>query len=279
MPSKKVIADLKSRLAQLEDVLRSQNIPQPPPPTRSNAESLSQAHNSQCSPPNEGRTSIKESSIAVDADGSTNASSSPKSIETGQTAADIGSSFGQSTDTANEDNLAKQRPRTAQVLPSAADEASQSHMETLHGQAPRSGIGLDQLNEDPDLDNNNYGNDDDDISSLLAARMGSLRLAEDGQLRYYGPTSNLHVHQDGFQSLSRSTIRHVATEGRVVLERLGLDLQVPLALELHLTKLYFTWADPAIHVVDEETFFLEKEKWISKGESSPYYSETLNNAM
>ena len=119
----------------------------------------------------------------------------------------------------------------------------------------------------------------DNITNSLAARMGSLQIAEDGQLRYYGPTSNLHLYHNGLQSLSRSTIRHVSTEGSEVLKRAGLDQKIPLAVEMHLAHLYFSWEDPAIHVVDEEIFFLEKQKWISGNKNTPYYSETLNNAM
>lgn len=121
--------------------------------------------------------------------------------------------------------------------------------------------------------------DPDNITSSLAARMGSLQIAEDGQLRYYGPTSNLHLYHAGLHSLSRSTIRHVATEGGQVLARAGLDQLVAPDLERHLAELYFAWEDPAIHVVDEEVFFLEKQKWKSGHTNTPYYSETLNNAM
>lgn len=118
-----------------------------------------------------------------------------------------------------------------------------------------------------------------DITKFLAARVGSLRIAEDGQLRYYGPTSNLHAHQSDFRSLSQSTIRHVATEGCGVLKRLGLDYDVPPSLEEQLARLYFAWEDPAIHVIDEDTFFMEKRQWTAGHRNSPYYSETLNNAM
>lgn len=118
-----------------------------------------------------------------------------------------------------------------------------------------------------------------DITKFLAARVGSLRIAEDGQLRYYGPTSNLHAHQSDFRSLSQSTIRHVATEGCEVLKRLGLDYDVPPSLEEQLARLYFAWEDPAIHVIDEDTFFMEKRQWTAGQRDSPYYSETLNNAM
>jgi hypothetical protein len=121
----------------------------------------------------------------------------------------------------------------------------------------------------------------DDITNSLSARMGSLQIAEDGQMRYYGVTSNLHLYHSGLHSLSRSTIRHVATEGAQALHRAGLDQPVDEAVEMRLTQLYFTWEDPAIHVVDEEVFYLEKKKWRAGNPhaSNSYYSETLNNAI
>lgn len=119
----------------------------------------------------------------------------------------------------------------------------------------------------------------DDITNSLAARVGSLQIAEDGQLRYYGPTSNLHLYHSGLQSLSRSTIRHVATEGSQALRRAGLDQRVDPEIEMRLAQLYFTWEDPAIHVIDEENFYLEKQRCLDGVTNTPYYSETLNNAI
>lgn len=126
--------------------------------------------------------------------------------------------------------------------------------------------------QDPD-------DEDGSITDILSARMGALRIVEDGQLRYYGPTSNLHVHSDGLQSLSSPSFRRVSIEGIQVLRRLGLDREVPLAMEAHLANLYFAWEDPAIHVVDQDTFFAEKRRCLLQETNSPYYSETLNNAM
>lgn len=114
---------------------------------------------------------------------------------------------------------------------------------------------------------------------MLSARMGSLRIAEDGQMRYYGPTSNLHVQTGGSHFLSQSRIRQVAIEGAGVLRRLGLDRAVPFDMELHLARLYFAWEDPNVHAVDEEIYFEEKQKWADGSRASNYYSETLNNAM
>lgn len=121
--------------------------------------------------------------------------------------------------------------------------------------------------------------DGNDVTDILAARMGSLRIAEDGQLRYYGSTSNLHLHRYGYPSLSHASIRRVNTDGTDVLRRLELDRPISESLETHLAKLYFAWEDPAIHCVDEITFFAEKRKWNDEQQATPYYSETLNNAM
>lgn len=118
-----------------------------------------------------------------------------------------------------------------------------------------------------------------DMTGSLAARMGSLQIAEDGELRYYGPTSNLHILHNGLQSVSKSTIRNVASEGDLAIRRAGLDQAIDLTMELQLARLYFAWEDPAIHVVEENIYFAEKLKWHNDQSTSSYYSATLNNAM
>jgi hypothetical protein len=130
-----------------------------------------------------------------------------------------------------------------------------------------------------ELPSQNPSGSEDNITDILAARMGGLRIAEDGELRYYGPTSNLHVHPNGSYPLSHSNIRYVETEGLNVLKRLSLDQEVSMETEAYLARLYFCWEDPAIHAVDEGTFFAEKQNTLIHGKKSPYYSETLNNAM
>lgn len=122
-------------------------------------------------------------------------------------------------------------------------------------------------------------NQDDEIVDQLSARIGSFQIAEDGQLRYFGATSNLHILHNGIFSLSRSPTRSIRTEGKEVLERAGLGQRVDPEIEKHLADLYFKWEDPAIHVVDEEMYHEEHEKWNSGIDGSPFYSETLKNAM
>lgn len=119
----------------------------------------------------------------------------------------------------------------------------------------------------------------DFMADALAAQMVSLKIAEDGQLRYYGPTSNLHIVHNGQFSVSRPPIRSIPEEGRAALESAGVSLVVDPAVEMHLTRLYFSWEDPAIHVVDEDMFYSEKMKWSMGVTNGSFFSETLNNAM
>lgn len=172
-------------------------------------------------------------------------------------------------------------PGDAPQVSSIPESTSQNGVSMLHGTTMNNGTNTAiELSLDVESDGDDSDDDDDnDIVASLSTRMGSLRIAEDGQLRYYGPTSNLHVHPNGSQSVSQSRIRKVADDGKEALRRLGLDHEVSLPLEIHLAKLYFSWEDPAIHVVDEEAFFNEKMRYVAGYHGSPYYSETLNNAM
>lgn len=122
-------------------------------------------------------------------------------------------------------------------------------------------------------------NQDDEIVDQLSARIGSFQIAEDGQLRYFGATSNLHILHNGIFSLSRSPTRCIRTEGKEALIRAGLGQIVDPEIERHLADMYFRWEDPAIHVIDEDMYHEEHEKWISGVDGSPFYSETLKNAM
>lgn len=121
--------------------------------------------------------------------------------------------------------------------------------------------------------------DDDDIMDQLSARIGAFQIAEDGQLRYFGATSNLHILHDGLLSSSQGSSRSVRDEGENVLARAGLSRTPNPDLEKHLEDLYFRWEDPAIHVVDEDMYYLAKEAYNSGQDNTPFYSETLKSAM
>jgi hypothetical protein len=125
--------------------------------------------------------------------------------------------------------------------------------------------------------------DDDDGSveelvDQLSDRIGTMQIGPDGQMRFYGPTSNftlmdmpstdpLHVH------------RSIRNDGQEYLDRLEVGAEVPLVLEEHLVNLYFTWQDPFFHIVDRDMYEAGKKKWHEEKQDTPYFSEALRNAM
>ncbi|WJG35060.1 uncharacterized protein FOBCDRAFT_238415 [Fusarium oxysporum Fo47] len=264
--AKKAIVNLEARIAQLEGVLREHNIDQPQPspesPTRYTTASkprstVSEAHSGTDTDQNQTerrRPGKKTSSARVE-------SPSTHFINTGSFQPLEAPEIAQSSQV-NRD-LAADLPNTEDHFVMVGTSSIPSPQSTSLAQ---SGV-----HESEDGDSS--------ITDILSARMGALRIVEDGQLRYYGPTSNLHMYADGLQSLSSPSFRRVSIEGMDVLRRLGLDLDVSLDLETHLAGLYFAWEDPAIHVVDEDVFFAEKRRCLLQETSSPYYSETLNNAI
>lgn len=269
--ARRITNGTRARLLQLEEILREHNIEPPPPPP----------------PPPGDRGAADKGSGGQDAP-HRSANTTTQSISLGSGSGSALSPSSRLSSAAAATGHCRLSGGSPDVTGAAADYPGVSPLETGHGDMSAGGqpLLMPQACSPPRSyfsrstpESDSYASDGD-ISSVLAARVGSLQLAEDGQLRYYGPTSNLNVRHNGFQSLSRSTIRHVATEGREVLARLGLDQPVPEQLERHLARLYFAWEDPVIHVVDEDTFFEEKERWRSGATDCPYYySETLNNAM
>ena len=122
--------------------------------------------------------------------------------------------------------------------------------------------------------------DDSEIIQQLSARMGSLQLAGDGNMRYYGPTSNLNL-LDILVNDRAVSIRNVRHDGDDMLNHLGIGKKVPPSLEDHLIELYFTWEDSSFHVVDRDMYQEAKGKIRANpdGKPCPWYSETLTNAM
>ncbi|USP78019.1 putative nitrogen assimilation transcription factor nit-4 [Curvularia clavata] len=122
-----------------------------------------------------------------------------------------------------------------------------------------------------------------DVSSplvdQLTGSLGSLRLAEDGQLRFYGATSNLHLLVSGTRATTnaRTTVNRV--EIQATLDAAGVGHLVDPELEEHLMKLYFCWEDPSIHLVQEDIFYRERRKCKSGDYASKFYSEVLVNSM
>jgi hypothetical protein len=164
-------------------------------------------------------------------------------------------------------NYSRQLPS---VLPTTSPDTSAVH-----------GTFNDQLTETylPALEDTD--DDDESVEELvdqLSDRIGTMQIGPNGQMRFYGPTSNftlmdmpstdpLHVH------------RSIRNDGQVYLDRLEVGGEVPPALEDHLINLYFTWQDPFFHIVDRDMYEASKKKWHEDTQDTPYFSEALRNAM
>lgn len=137
----------------------------------------------------------------------------------------------------------------------------------------------DQVNIPTQTGDSSINGDSEALMDQLSGRIGSLQIAEDGQLRFYGATSNLHILHNGPMSLSKSKFRSASEDGASLLIGGGVGHHVSEELEDHLLKLYLCWEDPSIHVVDESVFWRERRRCKTTNSSSSVYSEVLTNAM
>lgn len=116
-----------------------------------------------------------------------------------------------------------------------------------------------------------------DLVDQLSDRVGTLYVRPGGHIRFFGPTSNFNLLET--PSADRVNIHQaIRIDGLKHLDRLDLSKEVPSLLEDHLVNLYFTWQDPAFHVVDREMYENSKIQW-HDGQDTAYYSEALRNAM
>ncbi|EAS35971.2 fungal specific transcription factor [Coccidioides immitis RS] len=123
----------------------------------------------------------------------------------------------------------------------------------------------------------------DDELDQLSKRLGSLRVAEDGQLRYYGATSNMHLLNEA-PGPQADSAPFCGYDADTCLAQAGVGHTVPRELEDHLIGLYFAWENPFIHVVDEDVFLNTRARTLSQSTTdpksqSPYYNQVLVNAM
>lgn len=121
--------------------------------------------------------------------------------------------------------------------------------------------------------------DADSDLDVLGERFGSLQLADDGQIRFFGATSNLHIKHVGLFSLTEPKIRSVYGKNEAILRRAGLNDPVSEELEGHLLLLYFCWENPNIPVVDQDIYYMERTSYRAIGRPTHRYSEVLTNAM
>ncbi|KAJ5759283.1 hypothetical protein N7520_006439 [Penicillium odoratum] len=148
--------------------------------------------------------------------------------------------------------------------------------------AQQPGVLLGQLpmeqHQDSESDEENEA--ENDVIEQLSNRIGTLKIAGDGHLRFYGATSNLNlVDVSATQQRQRPDARTVRHDGQDILNHLRVGQPVDQALEDHLVELYFTWQNPSIYVVDKEMYMTARSKWRNEFDDTPFYSEVLTNAM
>jgi hypothetical protein len=112
----------------------------------------------------------------------------------------------------------------------------------------------------------------------LSSRQGRLQIAEDGQLRYYGATSNMHILHHGPDAISRPHIRRIETHGKEAIAKANLDWPGESSYEEHLIGLFFAWYNPFMNVVDNRAYYQARQLH-ADGKPSPLYSLCLTNAM
>lgn len=149
--------------------------------------------------------------------------------------------------------------------------------------AQQPGVLLGQLppeSRDHESDSDEENEAENDVIEQLSHRIGTLKIAGDGHLRFYGATSNLNlVDVSATQQRQRPDARTVRHDGQDILNHLRIGQPVDQALEDHLVELYFTWQNPSIYVVDKEMYMTARSSWRNEYDDTPFYSEVLTNAM
>ncbi|KAG0158221.1 hypothetical protein PDIDSM_5734 [Penicillium digitatum] len=141
---------------------------------------------------------------------------------------------------------------------------------------------LGQLPHDGENDSDSGFEDEaeNDVIEQLSNRIGTLKIAGDGHLRFFGATSNLNlVDVSATQQRQRPDARTVRHDGQDILNHLRVGQPVDQVLEDHLVELFFTWQNPSTYIVDKGMFISARDKWRNELDDTPFYSEVLTNAM
>lgn len=148
--------------------------------------------------------------------------------------------------------------------------------------AQQPGVLLEQAqnSRDDDSDSGEENEAEKDVIEQISHRIGTLKIAGDGHLRFYGATSNLNlVDVSATQQRQRPDARTVRYDGQDILNHLRVGQSVDQALEDHLLELYFTWQNCSTYVVDKEMYYTARQNWREELDDTPFYSEVLTNAM
>ncbi|PYI09598.1 fungal-specific transcription factor [Aspergillus sclerotiicarbonarius CBS 121057] len=131
----------------------------------------------------------------------------------------------------------------------------------------------DTMQQDP---HDGDADSDDEVTDQLSCRLGRLQVTHDGQLRYFGSTSNLTL-LDALVDVTPPVA--LARDARELLENAQLDHEIDEAFERHLLELFFAWQDPRLHIIDAESFWRARAQSRDESLATPYYSRALSDAM
>ena len=120
---------------------------------------------------------------------------------------------------------------------------------------------------------------DNEIIEQLSTRLGDLLISDTGELRYYGPTSNLTLTEGGIPREHRPSVTSRSKEAFARLEQDGIRHDPNVELCDQLIDLYFTWQDPSCHIVDRDIFYKERDLCKDTERESSLYSAALENVM
>lgn len=139
---------------------------------------------------------------------------------------------------------------------------------------------LARTQTDPFFETDSGDEAENEVIEQLSSRLGTLKIAGDGHLRYYGPTSNLNlIDVSTTEQRLRPDTRTVRQDGQEILNHLRIGQTVDQALEDHFVELFFAWQNTSSHVVDRDMFLEARSKWRNEYDDTPFYSEVLTNAM
>lgn len=128
-------------------------------------------------------------------------------------------------------------------------------------------------------DSQPYDDADPEIVNQIAARFGSLQLAPDGKLRYFGTPANAHVLNSNRPWVPSTAQRSLKFDGLRLLRSAELDLEIGRDFEEHLTNVFFSWHNSCHPVVDEDMYRSAKNGRDGSDENSGFCSEVLTSAM
>lgn len=116
------------------------------------------------------------------------------------------------------------------------------------------------------------------LAAQIAGVSGRMSVADGGQLRWYGPTSNRHfsfggplAHTTPEENIEQRCLKALAEAGES-------DSPDP-ALEKRLLSLYFIWHNSFFYIVSQEIFMLHRQRYLDGQSGHKFFSWTLYYAI